>query len=123
MPFTGGRKTDLPEQLIRERIRKMLCCHGWYVKLTHGSMFSSGLPDLFTCHTRYGSRWIEVKDPKRTGDIFTAAQLETFPHLCSNGSGVWVLVDDSENEYKKLFERPNWQFYLSIWTNNKSLGG
>ena len=121
MPFTGGKKTEGPEAKIREAIRILLAKKGWYAIITHGNMFQSGLPDIFACHSRYGQRWIEVKDPLRNGDVFTAAQHDVFPKMCANGSGVWVLVGDSESEYNKLFERPNWQFYLSIWTHTKGI--
>ena len=110
MPKRGG-----PEDKEQRAIMLMLRGKGWYVKSTHGNMFQEGFPDLFACHTRYGQRWIEVKAPGRGGDVFTTAQHECFPKLCANGSGVWVLVGDSESEYNKLFAKPNWYSYLDIW--------
>ena len=121
-PFTGCKKTDGPELIIRTAIVKMLASKGWYAIITHGNLFQSGLPDIFATHSRYGARWIEVKDPNRTGDVFTAAQHDVFPKICANGSGVWVLIGDSEAEYQKLFEKGNWYQYLSIWTRTKGLG-
>ncbi len=108
MPKKGG-----PEDRVQQAIIKILRYKGWYVKPTHGNMYSSGFPDLFACHTRYGQRWVEVKLPK--GSKFTAAQLEDFPKICANGSGVWVLVAGTEEEYVKLFKRPNWFVYLEIF--------
>lgn len=79
---------------------------------THGNMYQSGFPDLFACHKLYGARWIEVKNPKSYK--FTPAQLRYFPQICANGSGVWVLVAGTLEEYKKLFKRPNWHRYLKL---------
>jgi hypothetical protein len=92
----------------------MLVLKGWYCKDTHGSLYSSGWPDIYATHSKYGIRWVEVKNKDRSGgiDIFTPDQLEVFPKLCANGSGVWVLVDDTELEYKKLFAPFNWYVYL-----------
>lgn len=90
----------------------MLTLKGWYTKETHGNMYQSGLPDLFICHTRYGQRWVEIKNPLHY--CFTPAQMDTFPKLCANGSGVWILVSDSEWEYNKLFGPINWHAYLKI---------
>ena len=120
--FKPGRGKKGPEKIIQERIESMLRYKGWFVLRTHGNMFQSGLPDNFACHSRYGQRWIEIKDPNRHGDVFTPAQHETFPKLQANGSGVWVMVGDNEREYKKLFERPNWWTYLSAFKNTKGLG-
>ena len=121
MPFTGGKKSTGPEQLIVEKLRALLHLKGWYTIKTHGNLYQTGLPDLFCCHSRYGARWVEVKDPNRSGDVFTSAQHDCFPKLCANGSGVWVMISADETEYNKLFERPNWSQYLSIWTNTKGL--
>ena len=84
----------------------------WYVHVTHGNEFSMGLPDLYCGHKKYGTRWIEVKNP--LGYTFTAAQLEEFPKMTAAGIGIWVLVAATEIEYKKLWQSPNWYQYLSI---------
>jgi hypothetical protein len=109
------RKKHGPEKGIQEAIITFLRYRGWFVKATHGNMYQSGFPDLFCTHARYGHRWVEVKDPKRSGDPFTPAQHETFPLLCANGSGVWVLVGATEEEYKKLFTRHNWWQYTGVY--------
>lgn len=103
-----------PEAKIQDEIVKLLRYKGWYVKITHGNMFQSGFPDLFCCHSRYGQRWIEVKLPDMKGSHFTPAQLEDFPKICANGSGVWVLTAATEYEYEKLFQPPNWYQYISF---------
>lgn len=106
--YSGKR----PEAIVQDAITAMLRVKGWFVKPTHGNMFQSGFPDLFCTHTRYGQRWVEVKLP--VGSKFTAAQLEDFPKICANGSGVWILIAATEHEYGKLFEKPNWYLYLDI---------
>lgn len=97
-----------PEAKIQDDIVAMLRGFEWFVKETHGSVFQSGLPDLYATHRRYGPRWIEVKLPEMKGSKFTPAQLETFPMLCANGSGVWILTGCTDDEYKKLFKPYNW---------------
>lgn len=101
-----------PEAVIQEGIEKMLRELGWFVMRTHGSMYQSGFPDIYATHSRYGQRWIEVKLPDMKGSKFTPAQMECFPKLCANGSGVWILTANTEHEYKKLFSRYNWWSYL-----------
>lgn len=99
-----------PEAKIVERIIKKLTLLGWYVIVIHGNIFTNGFPDLFACHSKYGIRLIEVKNPKNYS--FTAAQLEKFPKLAANGAGVWVLTGDSDEEIEKLFRPHNWYLYL-----------
>lgn len=105
-------KGKRPEAIVQANLIKLLRYKGWFVKETHGNMFQSGFPDLFCCHSRYGQRWVEVKLPK--GSKFTAAQLEDFPKICANGSGVWVLIAATEHEYCKLFDKYNWYLYLDV---------
>ena len=101
-----------PEEIIQDAIVLMLRGKGWYVQETHGNMYQRGFPDLYTTHSRYGPRWVEVKNPEKYS--FTPAQLEHFPKLCANGSDVWILIAATEHEYKKLFIRGNWYSYLSV---------
>lgn len=101
-----------PEAIIQDKLHDFLTLRGWYCLHTHGSMYQSGLPDMFITSSRYGARWVEVKLPEMKGSVFTPAQVETFPKLCANGSGVWVLTADSEFEYGKLFKPYNWYHYL-----------
>lgn len=90
----------------------MLKLKDWYCRPTHGSMYQSGFPDVFACHTRYGSRWIEVKVlPKY---CFTPAQLDVFPEFSAKGVGIWILTGDTETEYNKLFKPSNWHMFLNI---------
>lgn len=101
------------EALIQEAVIKELRYRLWFVKETHGNMYSSGFPDLFCCHTRYGHRWVDCKDPKRGhgSSLFTPAQLETFPLLCAAGSKVWIAT--SHEGIEELLMRPsNWHMFL-----------
>jgi hypothetical protein len=102
------------EAKIQDAICDMLRMKGWFVKETHGNMFQQGFPDIYATHSSYGARWIEVKKP--TGYRFTGAQLEDFPKLVAHGSGVWIMVAATEEEYLKLFKSCNWYQYLSGFT-------
>lgn len=114
-PLVPKRHRKGPEARVQDAIKNMLRIHGWHVMETHGNMYQSGFPDLFACHSRYGTRWIEVKLPGMKGSKFTPAQLENFPKMCANGAGVWILTGDSESEYNKLFARHNWWQYLDAF--------
>jgi hypothetical protein len=98
-----------PERIIQDEIISFLRIREWYVLETHGNMYQRGFPDLFVCHTSYGQRWVEVKNPLQY--CFTAAQMETFPKLCAHGSGVWILTAATQDEYLKLWKPPNWWVY------------
>ena len=110
--FTPRRKEG-PEAGIQKQIIIMLRYKGWFILPTHGNMYQSGFPDLFATHSSYGNRWVEVKLPGMKGSKFTPAQLDTFPKLVANGSGVWILVGDSKEEYDKLFTQCNWWMYTN----------
>ena len=103
-------KTRNIERKIQNEIICMLRNKGWFVKETHGNMYQCGFPDLFATHHRYGSRWIEVKNPIKYA--FTPAQLEEFPKFCVNGSHIWILTGANDVEYNKLFKQSNWHLYL-----------
>lgn len=75
-------------------------------------MYQSGFPDIFATHRRYGARWIEVK--YKLAYSFTPAQMECFPKLCANGSGVWILTSADDDELEKLFKPSNWHYYLGV---------
>jgi hypothetical protein len=99
-----------PETIIQNQIIDFLTIRGWYIMKTHGNMYQQGFPDLYATHSKYGARWIEVKNPKQY--VFTPAQLECFPKLSANGSRIWILTSACEEEYRKLFGPENWQFFL-----------
>jgi hypothetical protein len=112
-PMKKLPKKKGPEWYIQQSIIKKLKGLDWMVKPTHGNMFQSGFPDLYCFHSHYGQRWVEVKN--KDSYKFTPAQLEWFPRFSAVQCGIWILVSDSEEEYKKLFKPANWHIYLSIW--------
>lgn len=112
-PFVAkNTRRNGPERKIQDRIKNRLTLLGWYVMETHGNMYQCGFPDLYAMHNKYGSRWIEVKNPGAYA--FTPAQIECFPKMTAFGVGVWILVDDSDHEISKLMKPANWHHYLSI---------
>ena len=110
-PMKIRNYTKGPEAKIQDALIKMLRERGWVVKVLHGNMWQSGLPDLFCAKKRYGPRFIEVKNPKKFS--FTPAQYEDFPRLVAEGIGIWVLTAATEDEYQKLFKKPNLWIYLA----------
>lgn len=108
-----------PEAIIQKDIIAYLKNLDWYIRVTHGNAFQSGLPDLFCCHYIYGHRWIDVKNPKSYN--ITPAQMEVWPKLCANGSGVWILIAATKLEYDKLFRPANWWSYTQAWMQHEPL--
>jgi hypothetical protein len=104
-----------PERIIQNAIVAKLRNLNWLVMETHGNLFQWGFPDLYAAHYVNGTRWVEVKDPNRKGDVFTAAQHESFRALQAKGVGIWVLTSDSDEEIKKLFKPANWTHYLAMY--------
>ena len=102
-------KKGNPEEQIQNRIIEFLRAREWLVMVTHGNLYQKGFPDLFATHRSFRQRWIEIKNLDQFS--FTAAQLEFFPLLCANGSGVWIMCDATEAEYQKLFKPCNWWEY------------
>lgn len=112
MEYKLPKKRQRPEAKIQKDICTYLRNRGWFVLVTHGNMYQSGFPDLYATHSRYGSRWIEVKLPEMKGSHFTNAQKDTFPKLTANGTGIWILTGANEQEYRKLFQGANfWKFW------------
>ena len=107
---TKSKPKEELEYITQKRVIAMLEEKGWFVKVTNGNMYQTGFPDLYATHVDYGGRWIEIKRKKQYK--FQPSQLRDFPKLCANGTGVWILVDATEREYKKLFDKPNWWTYL-----------
>ncbi|MDE1971019.1 MAG: hypothetical protein KGI50_05610 [Patescibacteria group bacterium] len=109
-PFKPKNTKKGPEAIIQEKIIKALTLRGWFIMETHGNLYQMGFPDLYATHKAYGCRWIEVKNPEAY--CFTPAQLEFFPKLVANGTPIWVLISDSDDELKKIFKPQNWYTYL-----------
>lgn len=106
------RSRKRPEDLIRDNIKKKLQSYGWHVIITHGNAYQSGFPDLWCMHPKYGTRWVEVKNPN--GYAFTQAQMETFPLFQACSVGIWILTSDDDSEIDKLFKPYNWIQFLSV---------
>jgi hypothetical protein len=102
-------RRETPETRIQNDIIKYLVERVWAVKPTYGTIYSFGWPDLYTAHTDYGARWIEVKTP--TGRL-RETQVEFITDFALVGIGVWVLCAATPVEYRKLFHPPNWQEYI-----------
>jgi len=105
-----------PERIIQDAVIAFFRAREWLVKPTHGSQFQSGFPDLFMAHPRYGSRWVECKNPEKYA--FTPAQMEWFPQFAAAQCGIWIVTAATQAEYEKVVKgRPNWHMYLGIWKN------
>ena len=103
-------KKKRPEAKIQKEVIAYLEERGWFVKVTHGNAYQSGLTDLIVCHKVYKIRFIDIKV---AGSYkLTKAQLRDWPKFCKNGAGVWIMVAATDFEYKKLFKEPNWAMYL-----------
>ena len=99
-----------PERIIQNEIIEFLTARDWFVRETHGNMYSNGWPDLYAVHRKHGPRWIEVKNPQAYS--FTPAQIKAFPEFTKAGAGIWIMTAASESEYAKLFKGYNWHYYL-----------
>jgi len=114
-------KNQRPEDKVREKVITKLRYHEWYVKITHGNRFQSGIPDLLCCHSCYGIRFVEIKLPNMQGSKFTPAQMVDFPKFIAHGCGIWILTGDSDEEYQKLFKKSNFWQYLDVFKNTGGL--
>lgn len=99
-----------PEAKLADRLKKFLEDHDWVVMNIHGNLYQKGLPDKYCFHQKYKQRWVEVKVPTRYK--FTNSQIINFPLIDRCGIGIWILTADTEEEYGKLFAKPNWKKYL-----------
>lgn len=100
---------EKPEEKIQIAIINKLKILDWFVKPTVGNMYQSGFPDLFCCHSNYGHRWVEVKNPGHYR--LTPAQIDWFPKMCAHGSGVWIVT--SPDQVPDVLMTPfNWYQFL-----------
>lgn len=98
------------ETRIRDKeIRPLLTGLGWLVEVTHGNKFMKGFPDLYLSHHKHGIRWVDVKVEGKYE--FTAAQRLKWPLWHQHGSGVWIMTAGTHEQYKRLWEPPNWRDY------------
>jgi hypothetical protein len=103
-----------PEDAIQARIISFLEARGWHVEKMHGNAFQKGIPDLYCFHPKMNPpeglhRWVDVKVKGRYQ--LTKAQCQKWPLWESIDLGVWIMVDATEEEYRKLFGGPNFRDY------------
>lgn len=108
-PKPGSKQ---PESIIQRAIIDYLKLRDWFVLNMHGNEYQQGVPDLYACHKRYGTRWIEVKRKEKYR--FTPAQMDVFPEFAAKGVGIWILTAATKGEYDKLFGPPNWHMFLQV---------
>lgn len=114
----GAKKP--PEEKIRDALVKLMRELGWWVHITHGGAYSSGLPDLLACHSAYGYRFIELKNADSYH--FTARQEIEFAEMMKCGVGLHVVALPVGFTERQLFHEyvtvivnggPNWTKYLN----------
>lgn len=98
-----------PEWRIQQDLISFLEIRKWVVEVTNGNIYQVGFPDLFLVHKKYGTRWVDVKNPERY--TFTPAQKLKWPLWHEHGVGIWILTAATADEYDKLFAEPNWKAY------------
>ena len=98
-----------PEWHIQRDVIRFLSARGWHVERLIGNALQMGLPDLFVAHPKWGIRFVELKRPDKYS--FTRAQKIKWPILDAYGVGIWILTAADEEQYKKLFGKPNWRDY------------
>lgn len=104
-----------PEEKIRADLRQFLQDRQWLVEITHGNRYQSGIPDLYIAHVKYGTRWIDVKNPERYS--FTPAQRLKWPLWEAYRIGIWILTAATQDQYDLLFKPPNWRdYWRDSWT-------
>jgi len=80
----------------------------------HGNAFQKGIPDLYCWNPQFGGeeglhRWVDVKVEGHYQ--YTKAQCQKWPLWESIGLGVWIMMNDTDEWYAKLFEPPNFRDY------------
>jgi len=85
----------------------MLQVRGWLVRVMNASESTTGWPDLYATHYKYGPRFIEVKLPNMKGSSFTPAQLEWYPKMLAHGTKIWIMTGATQLEYDKIFKPEN----------------
>lgn len=109
-------RDDGPEAKIQNRLIDRLKAYDWMVEVMHGNLYQYGIPDLYAAHTKWGTRWIEVKNPLKFS--FTPAQIEKFPKFVAFGVGIWILFDSTDEEIGKLFKPCNWFEVYNRWIHS-----
>jgi len=80
------------------------------VEKMHGNAFQVGIPDLYCWHEGMQMhRWVDVKYEK--SHQYTKAQCQKWPKWERRGLPVYIMMDDTEEWYAKLFGEPNFRDY------------
>jgi hypothetical protein len=109
-----GRFRSSPEDRIQERIKSFLEAHGWLVEKMHGNAFQKGIPDLYCFHPELNNpeglhRWVDVKVKGRYR--YTKDQCQKWTKWEGFRLPVYIMVAATDEEYAKLFGRPNFRLY------------
>lgn len=103
------RKKQGPEAKIQREFIAYLQARGWRVERMIGNALQMGIPDIYVMHSKYGTRWIDLKNP--IDYEFTKAQRRKWPRWEEHGVGIWIITGWADEDYAKLFESPNWRDY------------
>lgn len=98
-----------PEAKIQRKFIEYLEQRGWHVERMIGNALQKGIPDIYIMHPKYGSRWVDLKNPGKYE--FTTNQKIKWPIWDKYGIGIWIITGSSDEEYNKLFYPPNWREY------------
>lgn len=108
-----------PEYSIQRNFVKFLEDRRWLVERMIGNVYQTGIPDLFIAHKKYGTRFLDIKNPVSYN--FTGAQRLKWPLWDSFGIGIWIITAATEEEYQKLFLPPNWREYWKPSYDERSI--
>ena len=98
-----------PEYKIQREFIRYLRDRQWLVERMIGNAYQIGIPDIYAGHLQYGTRWIDLKNP--VAYEFTRAQRQKWPVWAKYGVGIWIITAATDEEYRKLFQPPNWREY------------
>lgn len=98
-----------PEAIIQRNFIKYLEARNWEVERMIGNALQMGIPDIYVMHARYGTRWIDLKNP--ADYEFTNAQILKWPRWEAKGVGIWIITGWQDEDYDKLFAPPNFRDY------------
>lgn len=98
-----------PEAKIQRKFIEYLEQRGWHVERMIGNALQKGIPDIYIMHPKYGSRWVDLKNPGKYE--FTTNQKIKWPIWDKYGIGIWIITGCNDEEYNKLFYPPNWREY------------
>lgn len=109
----GGSLNPLkPKDTLEKELAKELIAYmreqGWYVIKLHGNKFQKGLPDYVAFHKKYGTRWFEMKRPRK--GRLTRDQRDVFMKMTAHGAHIFILT--GVKDYKLLFGQGNWWLWM-----------